>query len=214
MDDNKDLMAKLLMGQGHPFGSMAPPTNPIADLLMAPPRNPARMPAGVENFAMDATVNPLWDAGKAVGALVSGGGLGAPEIGPGIMGAMGAISPGARGLRALKAIDADLARALKSTPDWHPMDAAIRSIDDLKKMGFPPEAIPLVQERHAAQKAHKAEVGAVDKQLKTLLKGTGIEPMDVAMRGPEGMRQLSHLIPAEKFDQVLSLAARRQKLTD
>lgn len=93
--DNYKLMAQLLMGQGH--GEPLPADNTaLARGLMAPPRNPARMPAGVENFAMDATVNPLWDVAKGVGALASGAGLGAPEIGPGIMGAMGMMSPGAR----------------------------------------------------------------------------------------------------------------------
>jgi hypothetical protein len=68
----------------------------LVDALIQPPRNPARMPEGVEQFAMDATVNPLWDVAKGVGAVASGAGLGAPEVGAGIFGAMGLMSPGAR----------------------------------------------------------------------------------------------------------------------
>lgn len=69
--------------------------------LAAMPRNPARMPVAVENFAMDATVNPLWDIAKGVGAVASDvGNIGSPEVGAGLFGAMGLMVPGARGIRA------------------------------------------------------------------------------------------------------------------
>lgn len=188
-----------------PFGALAPM-----------PRNPARMPAAVENFAMDATINPLWDVAKGVGALATGN-IGAPEVGAGLFGAMGLMSPGARGaakaVRSLSEIDADLMRALKGT-DWHPMDTATRSAAQLKEMGFPDSALGLVKERQSAVTASNREIVAIDKQLKSLLKGTDIEPMDVALRGPDGLSQISHMIPKQSFDEVVSLAQKRQKLTD
>ena len=62
------------------------------DRLMAPPRNPARMPQAVENVAADMTVNPLWDVAQGVGAVATGN-AGAPEVGAGIMSGLGMMSP-------------------------------------------------------------------------------------------------------------------------
>lgn len=65
--------------------------------LMAPPRNPARMPAGVEQAAADMTVNPLWELAQGVGATASGA-WNSPETGGGLMAAMGLMTPMARGV--------------------------------------------------------------------------------------------------------------------
>lgn len=70
-----------LFGGGQQGGPMAPM-----------PRNPARAPAGLEQFAMDATVNPMWDVAKGLGAAASGYGT-SPEAGAGLMAAMGMMSP-------------------------------------------------------------------------------------------------------------------------
>lgn len=66
------------------------------DQLIPPPRNPARMPQGLESAAYDMAVQPAVDMAQGVGALASGAGLGEPIVGAGLMAGLGMLTPGAR----------------------------------------------------------------------------------------------------------------------
>ena len=112
--------------------------------MQAPPRNPARAPAGLENFAMDATVNPLWDVAKGIGAATSGYPM-SPEAGAGLMAAMGMMAPGRmpipRGSVPVFAAEkglgngvADIAQMLKQTgTNRQAFDQAMTSLEGLPK---------------------------------------------------------------------------------
>ena len=210
----------------------------VVNALIAPPSNPvtpnmqqlgnAARTAG--NFAYDVGVQPFVDMGNAVGGFMQQG-FGAPEIGPGVMGAMGMMSPGSRmaprlaqalmaetgsgvgrglGFRTTQQIDNDLERLLAGT-DWAPMDISMRTPKQLKEFGLSDDVIALAKERDASVKAMHRETAQIDKRLGGLLKGTDITPMDVAMRGPEGMEKIKHLVPAGAWDEVMALAQKRRQ---
>lgn len=80
--------------------------------IMALPRNPARMPQGVEDFAQDAVLGPLWDAAKGIGATATGNWNSPEGAGAGLMAAMGMMSPSARGVRSGMAAADELRRSV------------------------------------------------------------------------------------------------------
>ena len=84
------------------FGIKVAPAAPANDQLLAPPRNPARMPAPVENAAMDMTVNPIRDAARAVSGQMTDNE--AQDFA--LTSAIGLISPGARLGRPANAVTA------------------------------------------------------------------------------------------------------------
>jgi hypothetical protein len=77
------------MAEWSTLGALGEPT----DVIIAPPRNPARAPQGVEDAVYGMTVKPLSDIGMGVGSVVEGQGWNSPEASTGFLAAMGLLTP-------------------------------------------------------------------------------------------------------------------------
>jgi hypothetical protein len=77
------------MAEWSTLGALGEPT----DVIIAPPRNPARAPQGVENAVYGMTVKPLSDIGMGIGSVVEGQGWNSPEASAGFLAAMGLLTP-------------------------------------------------------------------------------------------------------------------------
>jgi hypothetical protein len=77
------------MAEWPTLGALGEPT----DVIIAPPRNPARAPQGVEDAVYGMTVKPLSDIGMGIGSVVEGQGWNSPEASAGFLAAMGLLTP-------------------------------------------------------------------------------------------------------------------------
>jgi hypothetical protein len=77
------------MAEWSTLGALGEPT----DVIVAPPRNPARAPQGVEDVVYGMTLKPLSDIGMGIGSVVEGQGWNSPEASAGFLAAMGLLTP-------------------------------------------------------------------------------------------------------------------------